>query len=117
MSVPSRDLIIRKAPSTPSMVPRIRTVCGCCAHPEAPSTATSVSAATTARGINPEIFGMVRSPKLCCPGRAQNPAEQQLFLAFAPCGGKGPSHRRRQAVAADADAVGLKTAVGQFLHG
>src|SRR6202163_5147307 len=63
MSVPSRDLIISMAPSTLSMVPRMRTGGGCCAHATDASTddasTDNGSAAASARGINEEIPGMV----------------------------------------------------------
>src|SRR6202163_5137799 len=63
MSVPSRDLIISMAPSTLSMVPRMRTGGGCCAHATDASTddasTDNVSAAASERGVNEEIPGMV----------------------------------------------------------
>ena len=65
MSVPSRDLIISMAPSTLSMVPRIRTGGGCCAHATDPSTDMTVSDATSARGSNEEILGMALSSQGC----------------------------------------------------
>src|SRR5712671_1527862 len=49
MSVPSRDLIDNMDPSTASMVPRIRTVGGCCAHAAVPSRATKAIEAASRR--------------------------------------------------------------------
>jgi len=63
MSAPSRDLIISMAPSTLSMVPRMRTDGGCCAHVTDASKDVTVNAATSARGINEETFGMVVSSR------------------------------------------------------
>ena len=59
MSVPSRDLIDSMAPSTASMVPRIRTVGGCCAHAAVPSTVTKASEAASRR----EVVSMRALPK------------------------------------------------------
>src|SRR4249920_3103750 len=63
MSVPSRVLIISIGPSTLSMVPRMRTVGGCCAHDAEASTERTANEATNARGIQREIFGMGLSLK------------------------------------------------------
>ena len=60
ISAPSRDLTVSTGPSTLSMVPRMRTVGGCCAEAADPNTVTSASEAST-RGINEDIFGMVFS--------------------------------------------------------
>src|SRR4051794_16253237 len=51
MSVPSRDLIDRTAPSTASMVPRMRTVGvgGCCAHAAAPNSVANANEAASRR--------------------------------------------------------------------
>src|ERR1700679_4133560 len=57
MSVPSRDLIASTGPSTLSMGPRMRTVGGCCAH-ATDANADITVAATSARDIDEEIFGM-----------------------------------------------------------
>ena len=59
MSVPSRDLIISVAPSTLSMVPRMRTGGGCCAHAADPSKDMTVSDAASRRGLHEEMFGMI----------------------------------------------------------
>src|SRR4051812_19590646 len=111
MSVPSRDLIISIAPSTLSMVPRMRTVGvgGCCAQAAVPTTDT-VRTAANARGSSEEIFGMAFSSPRFVPVKAEH-----RHRGAIP-GRSAPSHRRGQAVAADADAVGLKTAVGQLFH-
>ncbi len=58
MSVPSRDLTVSTAPSTLSMVPRMRTVGGCWAHAAELNTVTSASEAS-ARGTNEDSFGMI----------------------------------------------------------
>jgi hypothetical protein len=47
------------APSTLSMVPRIRTVGGCWAHATDPSTDMKVSDAASRRGLNEAMFDMV----------------------------------------------------------
>src|SRR3981081_4516476 len=118
MSAPSRDLIIRLAPSTLSMVPRIRTVGGCCAHAEGPSTDMIVSEATSARGSNEEIFGMALSLPIF-PGKEWNTVAARLFLLPLWEKGRKPTllHRRRQPGAADADAVGFVGTVRQLFHG
>jgi hypothetical protein len=51
-------------PSTLSMVPRMRTVCGCWAQALDASTDTTASEATNARGIHEEIFGMIFPSKV-----------------------------------------------------
>src|SRR5436305_6576740 len=61
ISVPSRDFTVSKEPSMASIVPRTRTVGGCCAQPADPSTDTSASDATSARGINQDIFAITFS--------------------------------------------------------
>src|ERR1700730_3264947 len=86
MSAPSRDLIIRLAPSTLSMVPRIRTVGGCCAHAEGPNTDMIVSEDASARGSNEEIFDMAL-PLPILPGKEWNTVAARLFLLpFSPGG-------------------------------
>ena len=47
MSVPSRDLIDSVGRSTASMVPRMRTVGGCCAQAADPSRVTKASEAAS----------------------------------------------------------------------
>src|SRR5256885_1727795 len=63
ISVPSRDFTVSKEPSMASMVPRTRTVGGCCAQPADPSTDTSASDAMSARGINQDIFAITFLPE------------------------------------------------------
>src|SRR5439155_6482592 len=72
MSVPSRDLIDSIGPSTASMVPRIRTVGGCCADAADPSRVTKVSEAASIRG-HEEDFGMVFLPRYLAPNSTQTP--------------------------------------------
>jgi hypothetical protein len=62
MSAPSRDLTVSMEPSTLSMVPRMRTDGGCCAHVADPSTVTSASEASR-RGTNEDTFDMAFSFK------------------------------------------------------
>src|ERR1700722_3045286 len=115
MSAPSRDLIISIGPSTLSMVPRMRTVCGCWAHAADPSADITVSAATSVRGINEEIFGMTFPSQGVSMkhsiGKPRGPEPIPRPEETTPT-----SHRRRQAVAADADAGRFERAVRQLLH-
>ena len=57
-SVPSRDLIASTAPSTASMVPRMRTDGGCWARAADPR-AERIASVASARGNNEDGFGMV----------------------------------------------------------
>src|SRR5215217_1982826 len=50
-SLPSRDFTVSNEPSKASIVPRTRTVGGCCADAPNASTDMSASEATSARGI------------------------------------------------------------------
>src|ERR1700681_373162 len=102
MSVPSRDLIISRAPSTLSMVPRMRTGGGCCAHATDAST-DNVSAVATA--FNEEIPGMV-SPFLGFCWQFGKHFNAEAIPPVSPA-----LHRRCQPVAADTDAVGLERAI------
>src|ERR1700675_4281719 len=106
MSVPSRDLIDSMDPSTASMVPRMRTVGGVCANAAVATAETMASEA-----INEANFGMVSSQVILS-------VRKHLTLCGIPCVLRTAlaSHRRRQAVAADADAVGLERTVRQLLH-
>src|ERR1700734_3086947 len=105
------------------MVPRMRTVGGCCAHVADPSTVTSASEAST-RGTNEDIFGMVFPSGILVerPVQGEYPAGMELFRKDAAATPiftqrrRGLLHRRRQAIAADADAVGFEQAVRQLLH-
>ena len=63
MSVPSRDFTVSIEPSTASMVPRMRTDGGCCAHATEANTARAVSDDATTRVIDEVICGMVSLPK------------------------------------------------------
>ena len=56
MSVPSRDFTVSIEPSTLSMAPRIRTVCGCWAEATDASMETTASDVVSARGSNDEIL-------------------------------------------------------------
>src|SRR5271169_893929 len=78
---PSRDLIIITEPSTLSMVPRMRTVCGCWAHAAEASTDKIANEATSARGIRDEIFGMVFPSKVLVEQRVMRkyPRKAGLF--------------------------------------
>src|SRR5436190_10434582 len=78
ISVPSRDFTVSKEPSMASMVPRIRTVGGCCAHPTDPSTNMSASDAMSARGINQDIFSITFLPESFCE-YYENTAGRGLF--------------------------------------
>src|SRR5512138_1333565 len=72
MSLPSRDLIDSSAPSTASRVPRMRTVCGCCAEADVPSRVTKASEAASIRGDN-EDFSMDFSQGELAPNATQTP--------------------------------------------
>src|SRR3982074_3197900 len=115
MSVPSRDLIISMGPSTLSMVPRMRTGGGCCAHATDPSTDMTVSDAASMRGIDGENFNMVL-PFLGFS--CQSGIHFNCEVIPQPRGYSGtpalPSHRRRQPFAADTDTVGFERAVRQL---
>src|ERR1035441_4506386 len=111
MSAPSRDFTVSRGPSTASMVPRIRTVGGCWAHATDPSMDRAVSEATSTRGINAEIFGMAVSSQGLFRQRAKHRSSEAIPRSVAP-----PSHRRRQPVAADGDAVGFERTVRQLFH-
>src|SRR6478735_12710955 len=78
MSAPSRDLIDSMGPSTASMVPRIRTVGGCCAHAAVPSRVTKVSEAANRRG-HEEDFSMVFLPRCIGAQLNANTARGYLF--------------------------------------
>src|SRR5260221_13085219 len=97
MSVPSRDLIISMAPSTLSIVPRMRTGGGACwAQATDPSTDKTVSEATSARGINEEILGMTFSSQ-GVSGKERTPQPVGLFHGktspVIPGWSEGPDHR------------------------
>src|SRR6478736_5293268 len=102
MSVPSRDLIDSIGPSTASMTPRMRTVGGCCAD------ATEAAKTTASKASSEEGFGMTSLPGLFFDTR-ETPRLQ-------PCSARAHanSHRRRQPVAADADAAGFERAIRQL---
>src|SRR5260370_20471960 len=78
MSVPSRDFTVSREPSTASMVPRIRTGGGCCAHATDPPRDRTASEAASTRG-NKEIFGMAFLPRH--PAQGENTAAERLFLS------------------------------------
>src|SRR5665647_474010 len=59
ISAPSRAFTVSRDPSTASMVPRTRTVGGCCAHATPATTDIAVSEASSRRGSSEDIFGMV----------------------------------------------------------
>src|SRR5258708_5118607 len=113
VSVPSRDLIDSMAPSTASMVPRMRTGGGgCCAQAAVPNRTADISDAASTRGSSEEIVGMVFPPKAVSAAHPpQTPEGSSYSLAASLI-----SHWRRQPVAADADAVGLERAVRQLFH-
>src|SRR5882724_1844127 len=126
MSVPSRDLIISMAPSTASIVPRIRTVGGCCAHATDPRMDTAVSEATSTRGNSEEILVMgfpsdvlVQRPIGETPRIGDVICVQRCAECLLTPPWKGEeekaSHRRCQPVATDADPVGFERAVLQLL--
>jgi hypothetical protein len=52
-------LIISMGPSTLSMVPRMRTIAGCCAHAVDPTTSMAASDAMMRRDIDEEILQML----------------------------------------------------------
>src|SRR5882672_12448931 len=89
MSVPSRDLIIRLAPSTLSMVPRIRTVGGCCAHAAVPNTDTIISEAASARGSDEEIFSMALSLTIFFRQRMEHHSGAAIPSSPSPLAGEG----------------------------
>src|SRR5579864_957857 len=101
-SLPSRVLMLSVLPSMPSMVPRMRTVGGCWAHALTANTDITASEAASARGIHEAIFGMTSSLLMFMvelDRRTKRIPRKTVLI---------PLHRRRQAIAADADAVGFK---------
>src|SRR4051794_39659363 len=94
ISAPSRDLTIKVAPSTLSMVPRMRTGGACCAHATDPSIDMTVSDAAIRRDLDQEMFGMVLSFR-AFPGKTANPANSRLFRAatHGHIGGVRPSRQ------------------------
>src|SRR5436309_5153757 len=101
ISVPSRDLIDSIGPSTASMAPRMRTICGCCAD-------TLDTNAAASKASNKDFFRMMSSQD-CLRPKGKTPQAAGYSL-------KSASHRRRQPVATDADAVGLERTVGQLFR-
>src|SRR5690348_14707516 len=89
MSVPSRDLIDRTAPSTASMVPRIRTVGvgGCWAEAAAPNKVAKANEAASRR----DVFRMavILSMGVNSPANA-NTGREYLFPFLRHIGGVRP---------------------------
>ena len=99
MSVPSRDLIDSIEPSTASMVPRIRTVGGCCAHAAVRAAATKSvkrrAGVKTSACVPPKTFS---DKTVSVADQAQTPewSTYSIVLARPICYPAGTaSHRRR----------------------
>src|ERR1700734_1109094 len=105
ISSPSRDLMVRSEPSTASMVPRMRTGGGCWAHATDPSTVMAIIEAIR-RVSKEDIFMGSPYPEF----RDNSKTPQRGGYSTASVRRRGrviPAlHRRRQPVAANADAVG-----------
>src|ERR1700722_9326390 len=112
---PSRDLMVNSEPSTASMVPRMRTGGGCWAHATDPSTVMAIIEAI--RRVSKEDIFMV-SPYPEFRDNSKTPQRGGYSTASVRRRGRviPALHRRRQPVAANADAVGLERTVRQQFH-
>src|ERR1700759_3996355 len=78
-SLPSRVLMLSVGPSTASMVPRMRTGGGCCAH----ATVVRTDAAATAAVIQDVSFGMAHSPQVSCDQPWATPGSERYSVKSA----------------------------------
>src|SRR6266446_29173 len=104
----SPALTVSVEPSTASIGPRRRTVCGCCANAgDTASTATKAAPASRRRVVLSMLF-LRKWLRAVTKGRhAQDKAT----------GGSPPSHGRRDAIAADRDGGGFERAVVLLVGG
>src|SRR5258708_34673056 len=97
------------------MVPRMRTVGGCCTHAAKPGMEITMSEAVSTRDINEAVFGMAASSQGFTQPKEKTPRLGSYSMLRA-ARGSPPSHRRGRPAAADTPAGGFVGTARQPFH-